>query len=161
MMNDQLSDLLEMGVLLAGSGQTAEARKYFSSAVKADPESPYAWYYLGAVMDDAQKKQYCFSRAVSLDADIHQKVAKIHARKPAAFPGAETPVERDHAPVVPEGQMESGIISNAESAPPPPNKNQKPAKPRKKVSPFWILLSIMLLMLAILAGAAYWLLYLR
>lgn len=160
-MNDQLNDLLEMGVLLAGSGQTAEARAYFSKAVKVDPESPYAWYYLGAVMDDAQKKQYCFSRALTLDAEIHQKVSRLHARKSAAFPGSALTAERDKTSIFVDDDRGSELPSDSEAAPPPSAAEQKPMKARRKLSIFWILFSIMLLMLAILAGAAYWLLYLR
>jgi tetratricopeptide (TPR) repeat protein len=161
MNSDQLNDLLEMGVLLAGSGQTAEARAYFSKAVKVDPESTFAWYYLGAVMEDPEKKQYCFSRAIALDAEVHQKVASLHARKATAFQGMEAAATMDSSGFMDGDDEDTGSLSVSESEPLSSNAKRKQAKPRKKASPFWILFSIMLLVLALLAGAAYWVLFLK
>ncbi len=159
--NDQLNDLLEMGVLLADSGQTAEARTYFSKAVKVDPESPFAWYYLGAVVQDQERKQYCFTRALTLDVDIHQKVAKLHARKSAAFQGMEAPLITESSVFLDGDDEDTGSLNVSESEPLSSDLKRKQAKPLKKASPFWILFSIMLLMLVLLVGAAYWVLFLR
>ncbi|MHC1784181.1 MAG: hypothetical protein AB9891_15750 [Anaerolineaceae bacterium] len=160
MNENQMNDLIEMGILLVGSGQAAEARSYFSKAVKINPDSAYAWYYLGAVMHDPEKKRYCFSRAVSLDADIHQKVIRANAQRtsmqvetesakpqmsddPAIDEDEDTPTDREIEP-----EMEPEI------------KNETVAL-KRRLSLFVILLSILILVLILLSGAAYWMIALR
>jgi hypothetical protein len=158
--DNQFKDLLEMGVLFAASGQTAGARTYFTKALKIDPESAFAWYYLGAVLHDPEKRKYCFSRAVSLDADIHQKVIRANAQRtsvqvetesakpqmmedPAIDDDEDTPTDREIGPEM-EPEIKNGTVA-----------------PKRRLSLFVILLSILILGLILLAGAAYWMIALR
>jgi tetratricopeptide (TPR) repeat protein len=165
MADSEINSLLEMGVLFAGSGQAARARTYFTKAVKMDPESAFAWYYLGAVLEDAERKQFCFTRAATLDPEIHQKVIQAYSNRmppppetemvaaklmedPAIDEMEDTPIDRKIEPD-PEPEPEPEIIE----------KNAPPK--RKRLSLFMILLSTLLLVLILLAGAAYWFIVFR
>ena len=59
-------DPLNEGITAAQEGNRELARKLLSQAVRVDPESSLAWLWLGRVLDDPEKKRYCFERVMIL-----------------------------------------------------------------------------------------------
>jgi tetratricopeptide (TPR) repeat protein len=63
-------DILENGVRAARRGDLPQARTLLANAVRQNPESAYAWLWLGRVLDEPDKKKFCFQRALQLDPGV-------------------------------------------------------------------------------------------
>ena len=73
-------DFLSLGIQAAQAGNYPLAQEYLSQAVRSTPNSAHAWYWLGLVLEDPQKKKYCLDRAASLGptpADDSQPLASL------------------------------------------------------------------------------------
>ena len=86
MNNETLIDLIEKGIDHVQAGQTPLAVTCFAKAVQIDPRSARAWYWLWKVIDDPEKKKYCYSRVSALDPNIFQKEVASTEPKPVETP---------------------------------------------------------------------------
>jgi tetratricopeptide (TPR) repeat protein len=62
-----MDDLILSGITALKSNNRDWATKFFSQAVVADPKSDQAWYWLGYVSEDPERKVYCFQRSLTLN----------------------------------------------------------------------------------------------
>ncbi len=67
------------GIQAAQAGNLGQARFLFSQAVQLDRYSPQAWLWLGKVVDDREKKIYCFDMALKLDPNLGEARAELAA----------------------------------------------------------------------------------
>ena len=61
---------LQVGIQNFRNDQRATAVQNFAEAVRSDPLNASAWYWLGQVIEDPEKKKYCHDRAIALDPKI-------------------------------------------------------------------------------------------
>lgn len=61
---------LQVGIQNFRNNQRANAVQNFAEAVRSDPLNASAWYWLGQVIEDPEKKKYCRDRAIALDPKI-------------------------------------------------------------------------------------------
>jgi tetratricopeptide (TPR) repeat protein len=62
-----MDDLIAEGLRAYSAGDIPTARGLFSRGVKEDPTSVQGWFWLGRCMEDAEKKRFCYQRALTLD----------------------------------------------------------------------------------------------
>jgi tetratricopeptide (TPR) repeat protein len=92
MSDPQQQNFLEIGIRFAREGQKDLASKALAQAVQANPGSPQAWYWLGQVIDDPEKKAYCLKKAKELSkAILPPQPAVPQPVKPSAFLMDESP----------------------------------------------------------------------
>ena len=77
MTDDQFSALLETGIRLAQDGNIPLARIYISRAVKSKPDSARAWFWLSQVVEEDDKKQFCYLKSVKLNPSIVETEPRI------------------------------------------------------------------------------------
>ena len=65
-------DILEKGILTARAGDLDQARILLATAARQNPGSAKAWYWLGQVLDEPEKKAFCFEKARQLDPGIFE-----------------------------------------------------------------------------------------
>lgn len=73
---DMTEEIIYRGIQAAQSGDIRLARKLLIEAVRQHPDSAQAWFWLGNVLEDAEKKQYCHNRALQLDLALIEQAAQ-------------------------------------------------------------------------------------
>ncbi len=78
---------IRAGIAAAKAGDKARAAVLLAQAVKADPASIEAWYWLGRSLDLPERRAYCFRRVLALDPThlgARQELG-LSTQKPAAL----------------------------------------------------------------------------
>ena len=129
---------LEYGIALAKLGEKKKAAVILARAVQSDPKSAQAWYWLGMVIDDLEKKRYCLERARALEpAPVQPKVSDSIKIKEAV----ET-ISYEQA--LGEGLFDPNETSSVKNSPQPSSETNK-----LRVNPKYFLIGIILVMVAI------------
>ena len=108
-------DFLSLGIQAAQAGNYPLAQEYLSQAVRSMPNSAHAWYWLGLVLEDPQKKKYCLDRAASLGPTPADDSAAAGLAAPAAFAAPVPPA----AEPVPEPAVSADLADQADPPGPP------------------------------------------
>ncbi len=86
--------LLKAGVDAAKAGRIEEAIKMLTRVVQNDPRSADAWFWLGMVMSDSDKKIYSFRRVLKIEPNHFEARGQLESLgyiKPAAPKKAPPP----------------------------------------------------------------------
>jgi tetratricopeptide (TPR) repeat protein len=87
-----MTDSLAVGIGYYETGNLILAQRWFAQAVSDQPHSSDAWIWLGRVLDEAEKKLYCFQMALELDPDSLEAAEAIFAlERSGAAAAASTP----------------------------------------------------------------------
>ncbi|OQY34745.1 MAG: hypothetical protein B6243_05315, partial [Anaerolineaceae bacterium 4572_5.2] len=62
-----MEDLYQKGIAAAEAGDLGKAYQLFAQALKLNPKSEKTWLALGRYVNDAEKKEYCFEKVLSLN----------------------------------------------------------------------------------------------
>jgi pimeloyl-ACP methyl ester carboxylesterase len=82
-------ELLQAGISALKANDKERAASIFSQLVRQYPHSEGGWYLLGMSLDDAQKRAYCFERALNINPnnpDAKKQIALLYP--PAPVPPA-------------------------------------------------------------------------
>ena len=94
--------LLRAAIEAAKAGKKEEAVKMLSRVVKVDPRSADAWFWLGMMMSEAERKIYCFRRVIKISpthSKAREQLQRLGYLKPDP-PQKESPLEVEEKPVV-------------------------------------------------------------
>lgn len=67
-------DLIQQGINAFRSSRKEEANSIFTEAVRQNPDSAMAWFWLGKTQDDPARKKACFDRVLKIDPDFRSKI---------------------------------------------------------------------------------------
>ena len=77
-------DLLESGIEAYRQGNRALASSFFARIILENPSQAAAWNWLSRCLDDFEKADYCFRRALALDPAVSiNEHAVIQKNQPA------------------------------------------------------------------------------
>jgi tetratricopeptide (TPR) repeat protein len=166
MSDPQQQNFLEIGIRYAREGQKDLAAKALAQAVQADPGSPQAWYWLGQVIDDPEKKAYCLKKAKELSKPVLPPQSPApQPVKPSAFLMEETPAayspkhqrlpaSMPPLPIEKPASVRPLPKSHAASSP-SANKVPEEEKPRFRVETLLIVILIVMIVALIPFGYRY------
>jgi hypothetical protein len=126
MMNSQTQ--LVQAITELRAGRKTQAQALLVQLVQQQPDYPEAWVALSACFDDPEKKEYCLSKALSIDPQHPQALralAELHAAPAEAPPEPEPLLEETGSPSEAVAEPEGGpfakpLAAPAEELPPAP-----------------------------------------
>jgi len=78
---------LMAGIAAAQGGDVHTAVTLLSEAVRSNPKSDQAWLWLGRCLEEPQRQDYCFRRALTLNPTNHEAVRALRDLRAARFAG--------------------------------------------------------------------------
>lgn len=66
MLSDDLSPL-QKGIEAMQAGRNLQALEYFKQALQQDPRSPQAWLGIASLLDDPDRKRFCYQKVLEFD----------------------------------------------------------------------------------------------
>ncbi len=106
--------LLRAAIEAAKAGRKEEAVKMLSRVVKVDPRSADAWFWLGMMMSESERKIYCFRRVIKID-PAHS-IARVQLQKLGYL--KPDPLQKESPPVIEEKVVVSPPPSSEVSSSP-------------------------------------------
>src|SRR5437763_747295 len=87
------SSIVEEGIEAYKTGDKAEAVRLLTEAIRRDPRDETAWLWLGAALDDPEKRKQAFQRVLQINPNNEKARAALErlgggAPRPAASGGA-------------------------------------------------------------------------
>ena len=76
-MADDTEDIVQRAIKAAKSGNRAEARKWLSQAIKAEPNNARAWYLFSQVSDSEEQAVYCLNQVLKIQPDNAQAKERL------------------------------------------------------------------------------------
>lgn len=147
-----IEDTEQRGIQAAQAGDRALAQKLLMEAVRQNPRSAQAWFWLGNVLDDAEKKKYCHERALQLDLALIERAA---ADQPPAPPSAQAAAPVQSAELPPAQSTAAPAPVEAQAAGP---ETLEPPPEARKLSPLALagLIGVCLLLVAAIVAGLSW-----
>jgi len=106
-----MNDLLEQGITALQNGDKIKARRLFSRAIQAHPQSEQVWLWLSGAVDSEEERLMCLNKVLALNpgneaarqgvSAIRQKQASRPTEAVAAFPWIPRPTAERPRPAQP------------------------------------------------------------
>jgi tetratricopeptide (TPR) repeat protein len=131
------TDLVQAGMAAAKAGQRQQAAALLAQAVRLNPASESAWFWLGLVCQTPEQRTYCLNRVLALNPQHTQArqllapPASASAQTPAVVPALTTTEELPRAAPAaqrppPEAPAPPPLQAPTEPSPAPPLAEAKP-----------------------------------
>jgi hypothetical protein len=106
-------DLLQAGLEALRDGKKREARRIFGDLVREEPDNVAAWWYLAAVLDDAEQKVQCLRQVIRLK-PAHEEARRMLASLQGRV-GRPTPPRGSPRPIHEVEESPEGLVVAAET----------------------------------------------
>ncbi len=77
-----IEDALRAGIAAARAGNVKDAQVLLAKAVRENPKSEQAWFWLGTVLTEPERREYCFRRVLALNPDHVQAKERLESEFP-------------------------------------------------------------------------------
>jgi tetratricopeptide (TPR) repeat protein len=110
-------DIMRAGIAAAKAADYQNARSLLAQAVKANPTSDEAWFWLGIVLSEPDRREFCFRRVLLLNPNHAQAKEQLERTQM----GPASPVPAREQPPAPEPTPTATISDSTppRDAPPP------------------------------------------
>lgn len=116
---------LENGIAAVKAGNKAQAFQYLRQAVVENPKDKTAWLWISTLVDDPEKKSYCFQKVLEVDPNNQYALRGMNSiAKPAIEPKQGSQPE---SALQPKQVVQSNSIIPPDSTPPQSYNPQAPA----------------------------------